>query len=84
MTMKPAADPQKVMQLGYSARQPMNTEDPTAIDILLRPGDILVLSGPARYCWEHGIAEREVDIVGDEIFVRGSRISVTLRKLLPT
>ncbi|KAI8338631.1 hypothetical protein BC941DRAFT_423426 [Chlamydoabsidia padenii] len=86
MTLRPATNPQKAMQQGYSTRQPQSAPlpDPSAIDILLRPGDILMLSGPARYHWEHGIAEREMDIVGDQVVVRGTRISVTLRKLLPT
>ncbi|KAG0171311.1 hypothetical protein DFQ28_007387 [Apophysomyces sp. BC1034] len=51
------------------------------LDILLRPGDILSLSGPARYDWEHGIEERMHDIVDEEWIERGTRISVTLRKL---
>ncbi|ORZ14740.1 hypothetical protein BCR42DRAFT_329640 [Absidia repens] len=88
MTMKPVANPQQAMELGYSNGQPQRQQSDkddhnSALDILLRPGDILILSGPARYLWEHGIAERDTDIVDGEAIVRGTRISVTLRKLLP-
>jgi hypothetical protein len=85
MTMKPVVNPQQAMEQGYSNQQlesDKTCDNDSAIDILLRPGDILVLSGPARYLWEHGIAARDMDIVGDEMVVRGTRISVTLRKLL--
>ncbi|KAL0080750.1 hypothetical protein J3Q64DRAFT_1827126 [Phycomyces blakesleeanus] len=51
------------------------------VDILLNPGDILALSGLARYEWEHGIKECEYDVVRGERIERGTRISVTLRKL---
>ncbi|KAI9477787.1 MAG: hypothetical protein EXX96DRAFT_568201 [Benjaminiella poitrasii] len=50
-------------------------------DVLLRPGDILALSKEARYDWEHGIEERLFDQVEGDIVERGTRISVTLRKL---
>ncbi|KAI9022975.1 hypothetical protein CLU79DRAFT_834945 [Phycomyces nitens] len=64
--------------------RPVDASDPTEIDVLLNPGDILGLSGPARYDWEHGIKQREYDVVGGERIDRGTRISVTLRKLVPT
>lgn len=50
-------------------------------DVLLRPGDILALSEDARYKWEHGIHERLFDHIDGEVIERGTRISVTLRKL---
>ncbi|KAJ8662020.1 hypothetical protein O0I10_002351 [Lichtheimia ornata] len=68
MVMKPV-DPATLQQRG-------------AIPILLRPGDVLALSGAARYDWEHGIEERMADEVDGEWIERGTRISVTLRKLL--
>ncbi|KAI9320219.1 hypothetical protein BX666DRAFT_1388582 [Dichotomocladium elegans] len=60
--------------------KPVNAPAPV-IPILLRPGDILALSGPARYDWEHGIEERIADEIHGEWIERGTRISVTLRKL---
>ncbi|KAG1464539.1 hypothetical protein G6F55_001714 [Rhizopus delemar] len=50
-------------------------------DILLRPGDILALSEDSRYKWEHGIEEKLFDEIDGELIERGTRISVTLRKL---
>ncbi|KAI8095425.1 hypothetical protein BDF21DRAFT_393743 [Thamnidium elegans] len=55
----------------------------TIIDILLNPGDILSLSGESRYQWEHGIKEQLFDTIDDQLIERGTRISVTLRKLKP-
>ncbi|CAO3647962.1 unnamed protein product [Cunninghamella echinulata] len=48
-------------------------------DILLRPGDILLLHSAARYEFEHGIIERMFDVVNDETIMRGKRVSVSLR-----
>ncbi|KAI8096623.1 uncharacterized protein BX664DRAFT_324442 [Halteromyces radiatus] len=82
MTMKPTTNPQQAIHQGYLQQQEQELDE-RSIDIILRPGDVLMLSGPSRYLWEHGIAERDIDLVGEEIIVRGTRISVTLRKLLP-
>ncbi|KAG2207491.1 hypothetical protein INT47_004239 [Mucor saturninus] len=49
--------------------------------ILLCPGDILSLSRDARFLWEHGIEEQLSDQIDDQTIERGTRISVTLRKL---
>ncbi|KAI9499418.1 hypothetical protein BDB00DRAFT_233402 [Zychaea mexicana] len=59
-------------------------KDSRKIPVLLRPGDVLALSGEARYQWEHGIEERMVDSIDGELIKRGTRVSVTLRKLLVT
>ncbi|CEP18694.1 hypothetical protein [Parasitella parasitica] len=58
-----------------------NTDDRDKQDILLRPGDILALSQEARYDWEHGIQSRLFDEIDGQLITRGTRISVTLRKL---
>ncbi|GAA6061754.1 hypothetical protein JCM10212_000734 [Sporobolomyces blumeae] len=55
--------------------------------IRLKPGSVYVLSGPARYEYRHGIAYRTEDVVEDGAgeFMRtrrGTRISVTLRRML--
>lgn len=55
----------------------------TTIDLLLNPGDILSLSGESRYQWEHGIKEQLFDTIDGQVIERGTRISVTLRKLKP-
>lgn len=58
-------------------------ETGNTINILLNPGDILSLSGDARYKWEHGIKEQLFDVIEDQMIERRTRISVTLRKLKP-
>ncbi|GAA5862585.1 hypothetical protein JCM8547_002115 [Rhodosporidiobolus lusitaniae] len=52
----------------------------------LKPGDVYVLSGEARWDWAHGIAYREEDWVEDEegramLVRRGIRMSITLRRM---
>ncbi|KAI8992209.1 hypothetical protein BDB01DRAFT_693990, partial [Pilobolus umbonatus] len=57
------------------------TRNEDHINLLLRPGDVLTLSGEARYLWKHGIEEREVDVFEDQLIQRGTRVSITLRKM---
>lgn len=59
-----------------------DSDNTNVIDLLLRPGDILSLSNEARYNWEHGIEETLFDKVEGEIIERGTRLSITLRKLI--
>ncbi|GAA5979296.1 hypothetical protein JCM10908_002870 [Rhodotorula pacifica] len=59
---------------------------PDAYAVRLRPGDVYVLSGDARWNWTHGIPYREEDLVEDEKgrpmrVRRGLRFSVTLRRM---
>ncbi|KAF7730244.1 hypothetical protein EC973_002487 [Apophysomyces ossiformis] len=61
--------------------RPVNPTEGEPLGILLRPGDILALSGPARYDWEHGIEEQMHDTIDGEWIERNVRVSVTLRKL---
>ncbi|PWN26586.1 hypothetical protein BDZ90DRAFT_233189 [Jaminaea rosea] len=53
----------------------------------LPPRSVVILSGEARWDWEHGIAAREGDWVacdeGPEWVARQTRTSVTIRWLLP-
>lgn len=48
---------------------------------LLEPGSLLILSGDARYLWEHGIASRKSDRVDGVAIRRGRRISLTFRSV---
>lgn len=61
--------------------QPVNNLSNEIIDILLRPGDVLALSKEARYQWKHGIEETSMDVYHGDLIERGTRISVTLRKM---
>ncbi|KAI8822092.1 uncharacterized protein EV422DRAFT_494933 [Fimicolochytrium jonesii] len=57
---------------------------PQSESFFLRAGDVICLSGPARWDWEHGIPARMEDLDGfGDIVRRVERVSITLRKLLP-
>ncbi|KAJ3046101.1 hypothetical protein HDV00_003851 [Rhizophlyctis rosea] len=54
------------------------------IPFLLSPGDVVSLSGPARWDWEHGIPCSTEDVWGSQTISRAPcRVSITLRKLSP-
>lgn len=52
--------------------------------IYLPARSLLLLSGPARYEWEHHIVTRTTDTHNGEVKPRGLRISLTLRTALTT
>lgn len=52
-------------------------------DLYLPERSVIVLSGDSRYKWTHGIARRAEDVVGTETLLRGTRMSITFRWLLP-
>jgi alkylated DNA repair dioxygenase AlkB len=54
----------------------------TRIDILLEPGSLLVLQGPARYEWRHGIGGRKTDHHNGQTYRRTRRVSLTFRRVL--
>ncbi|KPV76996.1 uncharacterized protein RHOBADRAFT_42209 [Rhodotorula graminis WP1] len=59
---------------------------PPTYALRVRPRDVVVLSGDARWHWSHGIAYRDEDVVADEegepmVLRRGTRMSVTLRRM---
>jgi hypothetical protein len=38
--------------------------------------------GDARYEWMHAVARRAEDVVGDTVIPRGTRLSLTFRRVL--
>lgn len=48
----------------------------------LPPRSLLLMSGPARYDWEHMIVSRMSDVVEGEFLPRRTRVSITLRTAL--
>jgi alkylated DNA repair dioxygenase AlkB len=58
------------------------THDLRHVPLLLESGSLLVLSGEARYDWTHGIAARSADVFQGRSYLRGRRVSVTLRTVL--
>lgn len=50
--------------------------------LLLEPRSLLVLSGDARYLWQHSIAGRKTDRFNGQTIQRTRRISLTFRKVL--
>ncbi|CAG8564613.1 17314_t:CDS:2, partial [Racocetra fulgida] len=65
-----------IINEGYFERPESNqamcfaTDPNEVISVILRPGDVLAMSGPARYDWAHGIEATKIDIVGNERIVR--------------
>jgi alkylated DNA repair dioxygenase AlkB len=53
-----------------------------ARDVLLEPGDVLIMSGEARHDWQHGITPRKTDKHFGQTIRRGRRVSLTFRKAL--
>ncbi|KNC97852.1 uncharacterized protein SPPG_06848 [Spizellomyces punctatus DAOM BR117] len=51
------------------------------INIHLPPRSLLVMSGNARYQWEHSIRPRRTDIVHGRAIERGTRVSLTFRNV---
>ncbi|KAJ2955052.1 hypothetical protein NQZ79_g8883 [Umbelopsis isabellina] len=77
MIMTPASEELK----NASSYQNEEIADNEGISVHLRPGDVLALTGSARWDWAHGIPAREIDVIHGEPIHRGSRVSITLRKL---
>jgi alkylated DNA repair dioxygenase AlkB len=50
--------------------------------LLLEPRSLMVLSGDARYHWQHAIAGRKTDRYNGQIIERTRRLSLTFRKVL--
>lgn len=70
---------------------PDSSEDATAtskiqascrFDVLLEPGDLLLLCGEARYDWKHGIRTQKPDTTQKRL--TACRTSLTFRKLIAT
>lgn len=52
------------------------------IPLLLEPCSLVVLSGDARYRWQHSIPHRKTDRRHGAIFPRSRRLSLTFRKVM--
>lgn len=50
--------------------------------IILNPCDLIIMSGAARYEWQHGIAARKTDKISGQSLSRRRRISLTFRKVI--
>jgi len=58
-----------------------HVETQEKIPVLLEPRSLVVLSGDARYRWQHGIVGRKMDRYGNTVFQRRRRLSLTFRKM---
>lgn len=59
-----------------------HTETQQRIPVLLEPRSLVILSGDARYRWQHSIPHRKTDRHDGQILSRGRRLSLTFRKVL--
>jgi len=72
------------ISLGSACVMTFSHRGPAAkVDVLLEPGGLLVMAGPARYEWLHAIAARKSDRWNDQILLRARRVSLTFRTVLP-
>jgi alkylated DNA repair dioxygenase AlkB len=68
---------------GSAEHEPAERDRNGCHGVLLNPGDLLLLHGPARYDWQHGIDSVLREDWQGETIQRGDRVSVTLRKMPP-
>lgn len=59
-----------------------HVETQKKIPMLLEPRSLAVLSGDARYGWQHAIPHRKTDRYNEQTFQRGRRLSLTFRKVI--
>ncbi|NJI72297.1 alpha-ketoglutarate-dependent dioxygenase AlkB [Sphingobacterium kitahiroshimense] len=60
----------------------VNVSSKEVKSLLLEPRSLLVMSDEARYDWSHGIAARKTDEFKGSLFPRGTRVSLTFRKVI--
>ncbi|UGQ14011.1 alpha-ketoglutarate-dependent dioxygenase AlkB [Yinghuangia sp. ASG 101] len=73
-----------VAAISLGSRCVMDFSDPesgTKLAMPLAPGSLLVMTGPARFTWRHGIAARKSDPGTSGRVPRGRRVSVTFRTM---
>src|SRR5215467_7133628 len=59
----------------------LDSQSDATASLLLEPRSALVLSGDARYRWQHGIAARASDAWDGANIVRARRVSLTFRNV---
>ncbi|EAY31447.1 alpha-ketoglutarate-dependent dioxygenase AlkB [Microscilla marina] len=52
------------------------------VPVLLAPGSAILLSGDARYRWQHSIRANKSEMFEGQKIVRGRRVSLTFRKVI--
>lgn len=75
---------ESIISLSLLSACEMIFRNPYAVDrrtIMLEPGALLKMEGPARYQWTHEIPARLADTVDGERRLRGRRISLTFRNV---
>lgn len=60
----------------------MHPQSDAKSSMLLEPRSLLMLSGDARYAWQHGIAARKSDRFDGQIIERARRLSLTFRTVI--
>jgi len=52
------------------------------IEVMMEPRSLVVINGPARHIWTHGIAQRKSDVFQGVKYDRKLRVSLTFRKVI--
>jgi alkylated DNA repair protein alkB family protein 8 len=71
-----------VMEFKRQSGTAENDGQPHRKLVYLPPRSLLLMSGPARYEWEHMIVTRSTDTHNGQVLPRGTRVSLTLRTAL--
>jgi alkylated DNA repair dioxygenase AlkB len=60
----------------------IHTESKKKVEVLLEPRSLVVVSGPSRKIWTHGIPARKTDLFRGQKFERKLRVSLTYREVV--
>ena len=74
-----------VLSVSLGSACVLTMSDPAAgtkVPVLLEPGGLRAMSGPARYEWLHGIAPRRTDRFEGRTITRDRRVSLTFRSVV--
>ena len=70
---------QALASLGSVGKEVKGDDD--TFEVFLPPRSLLVMTGPSRYGYVHGIRGRKTDQIGDQTVSRAGRYSVTMRSI---
>jgi alkylated DNA repair dioxygenase AlkB len=76
-------DPIVTLSLGSAADFVFSRSGYEDITYYLKPGTLVIMSGPTRYYYKHTIPARSSDTVNGEKIPRSTRISITYRLMAP-
>lgn len=77
-------EPTRPAHITSAGRWDSGEEEEKPFEIMLPARSLLVMTGPSRYGYTHGIKPRKTDIVDRKVVLREGRYSVTMRSVRRT